>query len=148
MQVNFHINSWEWKFRKPRKSQSHFQKKQIQTAQCSQANLPLQLRNSPKKSKQKLGEVWRELTWLISEGYVVEYADATLQANPYLARPKDKSAEASAEPIATADEPILKSESSEAVAEEDDETSVEEEVLQEVESAQEEQVEESENKAE
>jgi len=98
--------------------------------------------------KAKLGEVWRELTWLISEGYVVEYADATLQANPYLARPKDKSAEASAEPVATADEPILKSESSEAVAEEDDETSVEEEVLQEAESAQEEQVEESENKAE
>ncbi len=58
--------------------------------------------------KAKLSSVWSELLWLVSEGYVVEYADSTLQANPYLPRPKDKSSKAAegAENSPADDEPI------------------------------------------
>ncbi len=59
-----------------------------------------------------LKEVSNELLWLISEGYVVEYADSSLQANPRLPRPKDKTAKMTAsdtESIALGveDEPIV-----------------------------------------
>jgi len=74
------------------------------------------------EDKAKLGSVWSELTWLISEGYVVEYANASLQANPYLARPKDKTAKDDAEPKAEADEPIVKDSAKDA----DEEPAVEE----------------------
>ncbi len=45
----------------------------------------------PEEKKAQLNSVYSELSWLISEGYVVEYSDTTLQANPYLPKPKDKS---------------------------------------------------------
>ena len=66
---------------------------------------------------EKLSEVSRELLWLVSEGYVVEYADATLQANPYMPKPKasQKAVKASEEGENAAvqipvekDEPVLK----------------------------------------
>ena len=45
----------------------------------------------------------------MSEGYVVEYADGTLQANPYLPKPKDKAqaADPEAEAAKAGDEPII-----------------------------------------
>ena len=57
--------------------------------------------------KSKLSSVLSEMFWLISEGYVVEYADTTLQANPYLPRPKDKSQAPQEDNIGTIDEPIV-----------------------------------------
>ncbi len=70
------------------------------------------------ETKAKLAAVWRELAWLISEGYVVEYADASLQANPYLAKPKDKTTDAAKiEPEAESDEPVLDQKSETAVQE-------------------------------
>lgn len=68
------------------------------------------------EQKIKLSSVWSELRWLVSEGYVVEYADSTLQANPYLPRPKDKSQKSEEQNLGAADEPIVapKSESEEA----------------------------------
>lgn len=63
----------------------------------------------------ELNSIWSELSWLISEGYVVEYADTSLQANPRMPKPKEKakksdknSEEDDAENIdlGAADEPI------------------------------------------
>ena len=56
------------------------------------------------EQKAQFNTIYSELSWLISEGYVVEYSDTTLQANPYLPKPKDKSAEATVVP--TNDEPV------------------------------------------
>ena len=50
-----------------------------------------------------------ELSWLISEGYVVEYANSSLQANPYMPKPKEKSeggADSGEETPPAGDEPI------------------------------------------
>ena len=48
----------------------------------------------------------------------MEYADASLQANPYLAKPKDKAADAAKiEPEAESDEPVLDQKSETAVQE-------------------------------
>jgi len=64
----------------------------------------------PEEKKAQLNSVYSELSWLISEGYVVEYSDTTLQANPYLPKPKDKSQKpeqaqpANDEPVAAAQE--------------------------------------------
>ena len=58
------------------------------------------------EQKADLNAVYSELSWLISEGYVVEYSDTTLQANPYLPKPKDKSQKAVSEPVN--DEPVEK----------------------------------------
>jgi len=60
-------------------------------------------------AQKSLNSALSELLWLISEGYVVEYADSTLQANPYLPRPKDKtqSAEEQEQNLGAADEPIM-----------------------------------------
>ena len=52
---------------------------------------------------EKIKDVSRELLWLVSEGYVVEYADATLQANPYMPRPKAASKDGKAEANAAAE---------------------------------------------
>lgn len=57
------------------------------------------------EKKAEFNAIVTELSWLISEGYVVEYADSTLQANPYMPKPKDKSANAE-EPEVKADEPL------------------------------------------
>lgn len=53
----------------------------------------------------KFNQILSELSWLISEGYVVEYANSSLQANPYMPKPKDKSA-ADAPLETPGDEPI------------------------------------------
>ncbi len=60
----------------------------------------------------RIKEVSNDLLWLISEGYVVEYADGALQANPRLPRPKDKGAKAIASDaesivLGVEDEPIV-----------------------------------------
>ena len=60
----------------------------------------------------KIKEVSNDLLWLISEGYVVEYADGALQANPRLPRPKDKGAKTIASDaesivLGVEDEPIV-----------------------------------------
>ena len=60
------------------------------------------------EQKAQMNTIWSELMWLVSEGYVVEYADSTLQANPYLPRPKDKSEKVEEpENLGIADEPIV-----------------------------------------
>ena len=60
------------------------------------------------EQKAQMNTIWSELMWLVSEGYVVEYADSTLQANPYLPRPKDKSEKVEEpENLGVADEPIV-----------------------------------------
>ena len=60
------------------------------------------------EQKAQMNSIWSELMWLVSEGYVVEYADSTLQANPYLPRPKDKSEKVEEpENLGIADEPIV-----------------------------------------
>lgn len=77
------------------------------------------------EQKQQLNAVWSELLWLVSEGYVVEYADSTLQANPYLPRPKDKSQKpVDAENLGAADEPIVAPKAEEAQAEQPAEAEV------------------------
>lgn len=76
----------------------------------------------------RIKEVSNDLLWLISEGYVVEYADGALQANPRLPRPKDKGAKTIASDaesivLGVEDEPIV----SPKVAEETEECDVHEE---------------------
>lgn len=76
----------------------------------------------------KIKEVSNDLLWLISEGYVVEYADGALQANPRLPRPKDKGAKTIASDaesivLGVEDEPIV----SPKVAEETEECDAHEE---------------------
>lgn len=62
---------------------------------------------------QQLKEISNELLWLISEGYVVEYADGSLQANPRMPKPKGKNPSTAAsdaeaiEDLGEADEPIV-----------------------------------------
>lgn len=88
------------------------------------------------EQKQLLTTFLSELNWLISEGYVVEYSDSTLQANPYLPKPKDKTQEVAPindEPVAEPSKP----------ATEDDEPAVAEQASEEAEDAQEEQEESS-----
>ncbi|MBO5254255.1 MAG: hypothetical protein J6B07_00340, partial [Opitutales bacterium] len=58
------------------------------------------------EQKAQFNTLYSELMWLISEGYVVEYSDTTLQANPYLPKPKDKSAEMSENVESIIDEPV------------------------------------------
>jgi len=58
------------------------------------------------EQKAKMSSIWSELMWLIGEGYVVEYADTTLQANPRMPRPKNKE-EKLPEDLGAADEPIV-----------------------------------------
>ena len=53
------------------------------------------------EEKAKITDAARELSWLVSEGYIVEYSDGTLQANPRMPKPKS-------EKTAVSDEPILK----------------------------------------
>ncbi|MBR4597986.1 MAG: hypothetical protein IKO42_06310 [Opitutales bacterium] len=60
----------------------------------------------------KIKEISNDLLWLISEGYVVEYADGALQANPRLPRPKEKGAktitsDAESIVLGVEDEPIV-----------------------------------------
>ncbi len=69
---------------------------------------PTEIAELNDEQKAQINAVWSELMWLVTEGYVVEYADTTLQANPYMPRPKDKSAEVQApENLGVADEPIV-----------------------------------------
>ncbi len=68
-----------------------------------QVQAPIVPENLTDEQKSQFNTVYTELSWLISEGYVVEYSDTTLQANPYLPKPKDKSAEV--QPL-TDDEPV------------------------------------------
>ncbi len=68
------------------------------------------------EDREKLSSAWSELAWLVSEGYVVEYADTTLQANPYLPRPKAKDCKAedqNTENLGAADEPVFASKAKE-----------------------------------
>ena len=60
----------------------------------------------------QLKEISNELLWLISEGYVVEYADGSLQANPRMPKPKGKNTNTAASDaesieLGEADEPIV-----------------------------------------
>lgn len=76
----------------------------------------------------RIKEVSNDLLWLISEGYVVEYADGALQANPRLPRPKDKgvktiASDAESIVLGVEDEPIV----SPKVAEETEECDAHEE---------------------
>lgn len=64
----------------------------------------------------QLKEVSNELLWLISEGYVVEYADGSLQANPRMPKPKGKAVNTAASDaesieLGEADEPLIQSKS-------------------------------------
>lgn len=73
----------------------------------------------------KIKEVSNDLLWLISEGYVVEYADGALQANPRLPRPKDKGAKTIASDaesivLGVEDEPIVSPKTVEEDAEDSD----------------------------
>ena len=59
-----------------------------------------------------LKNISNDLLWLISEGYVVEYADSSLQANPRLPRPKEKTSktiasDAESVMLGVEDEPIV-----------------------------------------
>ncbi len=56
----------------------------------------------------KLAQIASELHWLVSEGYVVEYSDSSLQANPYLPKPKNKAenADEAAQQLGEKDEPL------------------------------------------
>ena len=60
------------------------------------------------ESATKLAQIASELHWLVSEGYVVEYSDSSLQANPYLPKPKNKSenADDAAQQLGEKDEPL------------------------------------------
>ena len=82
---------------------------------------PAESAELPDETKALLSSVWSELAWLVSEGYVVEYADGTLQANPYLPKPKDKAqaADPEAEAAKAGDEPIIAPKEKPESAEED-----------------------------
>lgn len=67
-------------------------KKQVEAGE--EVSPLLEVEAAPELSAEEtaqLNKISAELMWLISEGYVVEYADSSLQANPVLPRPKDKS---------------------------------------------------------
>ena len=76
-------------------------------AETLESQKPADTAELPEETKERLSSIWSELAWLVSEGYVVEYADGTLQANPYLPKPKDKSADPEAEAAKAGDEPIV-----------------------------------------
>lgn len=78
-------------------------------AETLESQKPAESAELPDETKASLSSVWSELSWLVSEGYVVEYADGTLQANPYLPKPKDKAqaADPEAEAAKAGDEPII-----------------------------------------
>ena len=78
-------------------------------AETLESQKPAESAELPDETKALLSSVWSELAWLVSEGYVVEYADGTLQANPYLPKPKDKAqaADPEAEAAKAGDEPII-----------------------------------------
>ena len=78
-------------------------------AQTLDSQKPSESAELSEETKAQLSSVWSELLWLVSEGYVVEYSDGTLQANPYLPKPKDKSqtADLEAEAAKAGDEPIM-----------------------------------------
>ena len=78
-------------------------------AQTLDSQKPSESAELSEETKAQLSSVWSELLWLVSEGYVVEYADGTLQANPYLPKPKDKSqpSDLEAEAAKAGDEPIM-----------------------------------------
>ena len=90
-------------------------------AETLESQKPADSAELPDETKASLSSVWSELSWLVSEGYVVEYADGTLQANPYLPKPKDKAqaADPEAEAAKAGDEPIIAPKEKPESAEED-----------------------------
>ena len=90
-------------------------------AETLESQKPAESAELPDETKALLSSVWSELAWLVSEGYVVEYADGTLQANPYLPKPKDKAqaADPEAEAAKAGDEPIIAPKEKPESAEED-----------------------------
>lgn len=90
-------------------------------AETLESQKPAESAELPDETKALLSSVWSELSWLVSEGYVVEYADGTLQANPYLPKPKDKAqaADPEAEAAKAGDEPIIAPKEKPESAEED-----------------------------
>ena len=90
-------------------------------AETLESQKPAESAELPDETKALLSSVWSELAWLVSEGYVVEYADGTLQANPYLPKPKDKAqaADPEAEAAKAGDEPIIATKEKPESAEED-----------------------------
>lgn len=78
-------------------------------AQTLDSQKPSESAELSEETKAQLSSIWSELLWLVSEGYVVEYADGTLQANPYLPKPKDKSqpSDLETEAAKAGDEPIM-----------------------------------------
>lgn len=90
-------------------------------AETLESQKPAESAELPDETKALLSSVWSELAWLVSEGYVVEYADGTLQAHPYLPKPKDKAqaADPEAEAAKAGDEPIIAPKEKPESAEED-----------------------------
>lgn len=90
-------------------------------AETLESQKPAESAELPDETKALLSSVWSELAWLVSEGYVVEYADGTLQANPYLPKPKDKAqaADPESEAAKAGDEPIIAPKEKPESAEED-----------------------------
>lgn len=90
-------------------------------AETLESQKPAESAELPDETKALLSSVWSELSWLVSEGYVVEYADGTLQANPYLPKPKDKAqaADPESEAAKAGDEPIIAPKEKPESAEED-----------------------------
>ena len=104
-------------------------------AETLDSQKPVETAELSDETKAQLSSVWSELAWLVSEGYVVEYADGTLQANPYLPKPKDKSqpSDPEVEAAKAGDEPIIapKAPKAEEPAEKSESEQAEEEPVQE-----------------
>lgn len=87
------------------------QESQAAEAQSADAVAPIPENAEPAISQEnatKLAQIASELHWLVSEGYVVEYSDSSLQANPYLPKPKNKAenADEAAQQLGEKDEPL------------------------------------------
>ena len=87
------------------------QESQAAEAQPADAVAPVPENAEPAISQEnatKLAQIASELHWLVSEGYVVEYSDSSLQANPYLPKPKNKAenADEAAQQLGEKDEPL------------------------------------------
>lgn len=87
------------------------QESQAAEAQSANAVAPVPENAEPAISQEnatKLAQIASELHWLVSEGYVVEYSDSSLQANPYLPKPKNKAenADEAAQQLGEKDEPL------------------------------------------
>lgn len=87
------------------------QESQAAEAQSADAVAPVPENAEPAISQEnatKLAQIASELHWLVSEGYVVEYSDSSLQANPYLPKPKNKAenADEAAQQLGEKDEPL------------------------------------------